>query len=108
MKKYDIRDTESFKRCIENPEVYRESIKFQNFLAQHGIAWHNTFSNECTEDFSCCEGDGQYKTYLPSYYNFAKTIFEELFQKIKHGDMEHQMWLENEMKSFLDELYQTL
>lgn len=29
-----------------------------------------------------------------------KDIFEQLFQEIKHGDQEHQDWLENKIKEF--------
>lgn len=31
-------------------------------------------------------------------------IFEDLYQKIKHGDAEHQQWLKNEIDNFLNSL----
>lgn len=108
MKNFDVRDTQSFQRCINNPEVYKKSVEFQNYLYENDIAWHNNVANECTIDFCCCQGDGDFDTNLPSYYSFAKEILEELFQKIKHGDQEHQDWLENEMKKYLDELCKIL
>lgn len=39
----------------------------QKEFQKNGIAWHNPFSDECTDDFCCCTGQGNYDTYLPSY-----------------------------------------
>lgn len=33
-----------------------------------------------------------------------KQIFDELFEQIKHGDKEHQLWLKNKMNDFLQKL----
>lgn len=101
---YDYTETKAGQRRFNNTEVYEKSLEFQQVLAKNGIAWHNVFSDECTQDFCCCEGDGEYTTYFPSYYSHTKQIFEELFEKIKHGDKEHQDWLKNEMDRFLKEL----
>jgi hypothetical protein len=97
----DYRKTKSGIRRFGDPETYQKSLEFQNFLQSKGIAWHNVFADECTIDFSCCEGDGEYLTHFPSYYASTKQLFEELFEKIKHGDKKHQEWLWNEMQKFL-------
>lgn len=54
-------------RRFSNPELYKKTVEFQNLLAENGIAWHNPFSDECTDDFGCCTGKGEYDTYFPSY-----------------------------------------
>lgn len=97
----DYRKTKSGKRRFGNPAIYKKSLEFQKYLKENGIAWHNVFADECTIDFCCCEGDGDYHTHFPSYYASAKVLFKELFDKIKHGDKEHQDWLWNEMQQFL-------
>lgn len=102
--KYNYLETQAAKRRFENKDLYVKSLEFQNALKGNGIAWHNIFSDECTEDFCCCEGDGNYHTYFPSYYSVVKQIFAELFERIKHGDQEHQDWLKNKMDRFLKEL----
>ena len=33
-----------------------------------------------------------------------KNLRDKIFERIKHGDKEHQDWLENELKSFFDEI----
>ena len=88
-------------RRFSDKETYVKSLDFQDFLKTKGIAWHNVFADECTLDFCCCEGDGDYKTHFPSYHSSAKQLFQELFERIKHGDKEHQDWLKNEMDKFL-------
>ena len=97
----DYRKTKAGKRRFENKELYKQSLDFQTALAKEGIAWHNVFADECTVDFCCCEGDGKYHTHLPSFYGSAKQLFKELFDDIKHGDQEHQDWLENKLNDFL-------
>lgn len=99
----DYRKTKSGLRRFNNPEIYQKSLEFQNYLKSKGIAWHNVFADECTADFCCCVGDGDYLAHFPSYYGSAKQLFKELFDKIKHGDQEHQDWLWNEMQKFLKE-----
>ncbi len=64
-KKGDVRNEPSFKRCTDNPEAYKLSLKFQEDMAKIGVAWHNNFSNECTIDFCCCLGGGDYKMHVP-------------------------------------------
>lgn len=97
----DYRKTKAGERRFNNPKIYRESRRFQQILAENGIAWHNVFADECTADFSCCEGDGEYYVHLPSYYSMAKQLFTELFEQIRHGDQEHQDWLWQKMEHFL-------
>lgn len=46
-----------FKRCIEHKKIYKVTVWWQGFLHFFGIAWHNSFSDECTKDFNCCEPD---------------------------------------------------
>lgn len=36
------------------------SCKIQQFLGMLGIAIHNPFRNECTQDFGCCTNIGKY------------------------------------------------
>lgn len=33
---------------------YRDSLIHQTRLWMAGISWHNTYSDECCPDFSCC------------------------------------------------------
>lgn len=33
---------------------YQESLERQTRIWMQGIPWHNTVSDECTVDFSCC------------------------------------------------------
>lgn len=33
---------------------YIDSLVYQTRLWMDGVPWHNTFSDECTSDFSCC------------------------------------------------------
>lgn len=37
------------------------SIILQSFLWYIGIAWHNSYRNECTPDFNCCVNTGRKK-----------------------------------------------
>lgn len=98
---FDYRLTESGKRRFGNPELYLKTVEFQNFLDENGVAWHNPFSNECTMGFECCMGTGNHKHYFPSYQTLVKDFCKELFEDIKHGDQEHQDWLENRIETFL-------
>ncbi|GAB4023331.1 hypothetical protein GCM10028808_73460 [Spirosoma migulaei] len=79
---YDYRETVEGKRRFANPEIYEKTLKFQQEMAKHGIAWHNHFANECTIDFCCCEGnnlsDTNYHTFIPSFRTVAKQALEEL------------------------------
>ena len=36
------------------------SCRIQSFLGMLGIAIHNPFRNECTQDFGCCTNIGKY------------------------------------------------
>ena len=97
----DYRESIEGKRRFSEQKAYRESLHFQKVMQDLGIAWYNHFSNECTIDFCCCEGDCKYNHHIPSFYSHTKQIFEELFEEIKHGDKEHQDWLKNKMNEFL-------
>lgn len=99
--KYNYLETEEGVRRFKEKEIYSLTLEFQEKLKEHGVAWHNTFSDECTVDFCCCEGDGNYKYYLPSYRSVVKQALQELFEECKHGDQEHQDWLENKFKEYL-------
>lgn len=99
----DYNKTKAGLRRMNNPELYKKSLEFQALLKKNGIAWHNVFADECTADFSCCEGDGANSVCFPSYYSSAKQLFRELYEQIKHGDKEHQEWLWNAMEKFLKE-----
>jgi len=40
---------------------YKITFWFQNFLSFIGIAWHNSYIDECNHDFGCCENSlGKY------------------------------------------------
>ena len=41
---------------------------------------------------------------IPIKYERLEKIFDKLFDHIKHGDSEHQLWLRNEMNKFLENL----
>lgn len=97
---FDYRFTLSGIRRFNSPDVYIKTVEFQNFLKENGIAWHNSFSNECTSDFSCCVGDGKYHSYLPSYEVLLKQFCNDLFEEVKHGDTDHQDWLKSKIESF--------
>ena len=68
----DYRNDPSGKRRFENPALYQKTVEMQNEFAKNGIAWHNPFSDECTSDFCCCTGKGNYNTYFPSYQQAIK------------------------------------
>jgi hypothetical protein len=70
--KEDYRQSEAGKRRFNNPEVYKKTIDFQNYLQSKGVAWHNPYSDECCSDFACCTGEGNYHTYFPSYSQALK------------------------------------
>jgi hypothetical protein len=103
--KDDYRYSIEGKRRFENPELYKKFLEFQKEMKEYKVAIHNPFANECTMDFCCCEGDGDYLHYFPSERVIIKQALEELYQEIKHGDEEHQDWLKNKMNEFLRSNY---
>ena len=54
---YDYRMEDAGKRRFGYPRIYRITLWWQRLLHFVGIAWHNTFSDECTSDFNCCVED---------------------------------------------------
>lgn len=50
----DYRFTIEHKRAAWYPAIYRLTCWAQTILWKLGVAWHNSFSNECTPDFNCC------------------------------------------------------
>ena len=99
----DYRETEEGKRRFENKEAYELSLKYQQDMANIGIAVHNHFANECTIDFCCCEKDGnKYHTFIPSFRTFLKENLNKLYEECKHGDEEHQLWLKNKFNEYLN------
>ena len=50
------------------------SCKIQSFLGMLGIAIHNPFRNECTQDFGCCTNIGKYwlRINVEQIYKFIK------------------------------------
>lgn len=103
----DYAKSEEGKRRFDNPEIYQKSLDFQSEMGKLGVAWHNHFADECTIDFCCCEGDNMkdtdYKHYIPSFRQVVKLALEELLEECKHGDQEHQDWLENKFKNYLNQ-----
>ena len=55
--KYDYTKTREGLRRFANPKIYRITFRWQQFLHFIGVAWHNTYSGECTSDFNCCVPD---------------------------------------------------
>lgn len=112
---HDYRNTEEGQRRFSNPEIYKVTLDFQKKMGELGIAWHNHYSDECTIDFCCCQGDnmGQhgdkikypatnYNTWIPSFKEVIKLALEELYEECKHGDKEHQNWLKNKFNDYLN------
>lgn len=50
------------------------SCRIQSFLGMLGIAIHNPFRNECTQDFGCCTNIGKYwlRINAEQIYKFIK------------------------------------
>lgn len=42
-----------------NKTIYKLIYYYQCILHYIGIAWHNSYSNECTSDFNCCNNIGK-------------------------------------------------
>ena len=59
--KYNYLETKEGKRRFNNPRIYYLTYLVQKFLYFIGIAWHNSYSNECTIDFNCCNNIGRFK-----------------------------------------------
>lgn len=49
-------ETKEAKRRFKYKKFYKLTVVFQILLWYIGIPWHNTFSDECTPDFNCCDG----------------------------------------------------
>jgi len=65
---YDYRKIKEGKRRFNNKLIYSITHFIQNILHFFGIAWHNTYSGECTKDFNCCNKDiGR-----PAYFRISK------------------------------------
>ena len=79
----DCTKTVTGKRRIANPDVYKKTMEFQQYMAENGFAWHNPFGGECTEDFGCCGTIGQYEARYPSYYTVVSMCFDEVERVIK-------------------------
>ena len=52
---YDYRKTKEGIRRFKHSIIYCITLGWQYFLYLIGIAWHNSYSGECTPDFNCCE-----------------------------------------------------
>ena len=75
------------------------SCKIQSFLGMLGIAIHNPFRNECTQDFGCCTNIGKYwlrineeqiykfikpKSFKYEYASrYSRLIWEKLMERFK-------------------------
>jgi len=68
----DYRNSLAGIRRFNNPELYQKTLEMQKAFKENGIAWHNPFADECTIDFCCCTGEGNYDTYFPSYERALK------------------------------------
>jgi hypothetical protein len=85
---------------------YLKTVEFQKFLQTQGIAWHNPFSDECTNDFECCCGGGDYKHYFPSYEHVVKNQHEEMYRKnfsLVDEDQEIKKILTESVKEYFQE-----
>lgn len=97
----DYRYTLAGLRRFNNPDVYRKTVEFQKFLKEHGVAWHNSFANECTIDFCCCEGDGKYNAYLPSYESMIKQFSHDLMKELEGClDAKHKKLVQAKLETF--------
>jgi len=47
----------------------------------------------------------KYRKYPIPFERLCKSYLRELFQEIKHGDQEHQDWLENKIEDFIKEKF---
>lgn len=75
----DYRKTKEGQRRFNNPIIYRITNIWQSFLWYIGIAWHNSYSNECTKDFNCCTiGIGR-KVWLRIKKNRYKKSIEQIW-----------------------------
>jgi hypothetical protein len=52
--RHDYRMSREWVRCLNHPKLYKITNFIQNILLKVGISIHNSFANECTQDFSCC------------------------------------------------------
>ena len=75
------------------------SCRIQQFLGMLGIAIHNPFRNECTQDFGCCTNIGKYwlrinaeqiykfikpKSFKYEYASrYSKLIWDNLMERFK-------------------------
>jgi hypothetical protein len=57
---YNYLESKEGKRRFNNKNLYYITYMFQNVLHFIGIAWHNSYSNECTKDFNCCTDIGKF------------------------------------------------
>lgn len=62
--RFDYRKTKEGTRRFNNPNIYRATFYWQKILHFLGVAWHNSYSNECTSDFNCCEPSIGRKSWL--------------------------------------------
>jgi hypothetical protein len=62
--RYDYVKTKIGLRKLNNPKKYLVTYFWQCFLHFIGIAWHNSYSDECTTDFNCCNTDIGKKAWL--------------------------------------------
>ena len=68
------------------------SCRIQQFLGMLGIAIHNPFRNECTQDFGCCTNIGKYwlrinqeqiyKFIKPKYPNYFKYEYASRYSRL--------------------------
>ncbi len=100
---YDYRKTVEGKRRFGNKAIYAQTLEFQKKMAEQGVAWHNHFSDECTIDFCCCQGDGKYEHHIPSFTVAIKQAFAEYYEEIKAFDVGGKMKIH--MQKFLNDNY---
>ncbi len=78
----------------EQSEKYKFQFYYniQSFLWWIGIAWHNSYSDECTKDFNCCNSNLGRKAwiYKSKKINMKKVITILVFAFLAIGCQEKE------------------
>mgnify|MGYP000552973827 CR=1 FL=1 len=111
-------ESEEGKRRFANPQIYQKSLDYQAEMGKLGVAIHNHYSDECTIDFCCCQGDNlkgveglqdtNYHTYIPSFTTSLKQAFSELeaeFSKLVSVPTASKVLLRQKMEEYLKTKY---
>lgn len=85
----DHRKTGTFDLTSQHPDIYKQSVEMQSKLFKRGVSWHNTFADECCEDFSCCSHNAtQEKQGWVKFPEGKPVIGSKPLWLFKNGDVE--------------------